>query len=97
MHCSALFRAIHGELIKGPSKRVRFCVRIAVRFRSSIPHMICIHILPLKPFVNTFQENKDPKLNSKTPLAENRTRNRMAIRTQNRPCRRPVNDHQVLS
>ena len=44
----------------------------------------------LQPFVNTFQEKIDPKFNVNHPLAGNRTRNRTAIRTQNRTCRRPL-------
>jgi hypothetical protein len=42
--------------------------------------MVCLHI----------SAKIDQKLNHQRPLAINRTSNRMAIRTQNRTCRRPL-------
>jgi hypothetical protein len=45
---------------------------------------------PLQLFVFTFQPKKNQKLTCSTPLAANRTPNRMGIRMENRICRRPL-------
>jgi hypothetical protein len=84
----------------GPSTRVRISVRIAVRFRAqfaSKPNvdpilyltritMVCLHI----------SRETNQKLTCGTPLAANRTPNRMPIRTQNHTCRRPLQRQQQL-
>jgi hypothetical protein len=89
------------RLCKGPSTRVRICVRIAVGIRARFvfkPNrdpilyltpitMACIHILT----------KTNIKLACWTRLAANRTRNRMPIRTQNCTCRRPLNKVAVVT
>jgi hypothetical protein len=80
--------------IKGPSTRVRICVRIAVRFHARFLQkqnrepiffllsiaMVCLHI----------SAKTQSKLTCLTPLAANRTPNRMRIRMGNRTCRQPL-------
>jgi hypothetical protein len=79
---------------KGLSTCVRICVRVAIRFRAQFVRkqkkepiifllaiaMVCLHI----------SANKNKKLTCLTPLAANRTPNRMGISMGNRTCRRPL-------
>jgi hypothetical protein len=74
--------------LKGPSTRVRIYVRFPVRFHEQFAYkpdrdpiiMVCLHI----------SAKINRKFNWAMPLARNRTPNRMAIRTRNRTCRRPL-------
>jgi hypothetical protein len=79
---------------KGLSTRVRIAVRIAVPFR---PRFLCEQnkdpILFLSPITMVrfhISAKNNQKLTCWTPLAANRTPNRMGIRMENRTCRQPL-------
>jgi hypothetical protein len=83
-------------LHKGPSTRVRIRVRFRVRFHAQFagkPDRDPIILLsPITIIGKHISAKKIIKSNSGTPLAANRTPNRMPIRTPNRTCRRPLSN-----
>jgi hypothetical protein len=76
----------------GPSTRVRFCVRIIVRFRAQFCLGTDYISYTNYNFLSTHLRKNQLKIyNYKPHWAGNCTWNRIAIRTKNRMCRRPLN------
>jgi hypothetical protein len=78
----------------GTSTRVRICVRIAVRFGARFIHKqnreTILFLLPIAMVCLHISAKKNQKLTCLTPLAANRTPNRMEIRMENSTCRQPL-------
>jgi hypothetical protein len=80
--------------LKGLSTRVRIAIRIAVRFRARFLRKQnrdpIIFLSPIKMVRFHIFSQKNQKITCWTPLAANRTPNRMGIRMENRTCRQPL-------
>jgi hypothetical protein len=74
-----LYIFVSKTVIKGPSKQVRICVRIAYK----LTRVLIILMTPITTDVNTYQEKKCIFFTSYL-CAGNRTRNSMATCTHNR-------------
>jgi hypothetical protein len=98
-HCQFLQRpGLPGASIpygtKGPFTRVQIRVRFRVRFHA---HFECkpdkdpiLYLTPITTVCIHISAKQNQKLTCWTPLAANRTPNRMQIRKQNRTCRRSL-------
>jgi hypothetical protein len=82
------------HVCEGLSTRIRFPVRIAIRFRARFAYKWSrVLIILRRPITNAckhISRTIGRKFNCKPFCAGNRTQNRTAIRTQNRLCRRPL-------
>jgi hypothetical protein len=82
------------KLLKGLSTRVRIAIRIAVRFRAQFIRKQnrdpIIFLSPITMVRFHISAQKIQKLTCLTPLAANRTPNRMGIRMENRTCGQPL-------
>jgi hypothetical protein len=90
----------HRRRSKGPSTRVRICVRMAVRFRARFVRKQnrepIIFLLPIAMVCLHISAKNNQKSTCLTSLAANRTPNRMRIRLENRMCRRPLKKKKLV-